>query len=249
MAEQTHTTHNPFEELVPATGIGDWAYQARTDLARYIKPLTIRDEVKPYAEAVEQRLRALETAVKVKKVPEGTARAQFVEWLLANDYGGFLFYSDKHDAEVQAANAAAAQKATDRMIQSAREVAVQTRHGYSGVGDKIGTVVVGMADTVGGVTHVGHSGGYTRAQQQHPLMAELVAWTKQREDWDTDACAEVDAMNKYLLGSTHTRLSQIPRGKLFFHAETYNWSDGKWQARKACGNCDQWLKRIGAGRV
>ncbi|MET8144604.1 hypothetical protein ABZU32_30235 [Sphaerisporangium sp. NPDC005288] len=249
MAEQTHTTHNPFDELVPATGVGDWAYQARTDLARYIRPLTIRDEVKPYAEAVEKRLRALETAVKVNKVAEGTARAEFIEWLLTNDYGGFLFYSDKHDEEVRAANEAAAKKATDRMIQSARDVAVRTRNGYSGVGNNIGTVVVGMADTVGGVTYVGHSGGYTRAEQQHALMAELVGATKQREDWGTDACAEVDAMNQYLLTTTYTLVSQIPRGKLFFHAETYNWSEDKWQARRACGNCDQWLKRIGAGRV
>ncbi|GAA1255760.1 hypothetical protein GCM10009677_02150 [Sphaerisporangium rubeum] len=251
MAEQATTPYSEFDELVPLTGLKDWAFKARTDLARYLKPLTIQDDVKPYAEAVHGRLITLETAIGVKNVAEADARAAFVGWLEKNDWGGgFRFFIDTNTEEVRKAQEAAAQAAVNRIIQSATSVAVDLRNGYSGVGNKIGTVVAGLSETAAGRTFTGNSGGYVRAAQQHALMAELLSRTAQREDWDVNACAEVDAMNKYLLATPAVRrLSDIPRGKLFFHAETYAWEKGTWQARKACKNCDQWLIRIGAGRV
>ncbi|WP_436760908.1 hypothetical protein [Streptosporangium sp. V21-05] len=43
-----------------------------------------------------------------------------------------------------------------------------------------------------------------------------------------------------------TKKSEIQAGTLYFHAETWNSTNQKWQARSACKTCDVWLKEIGA---
>ncbi|MFC6084327.1 hypothetical protein [Sphaerisporangium aureirubrum] len=249
MAEQTSTTNNPFEKQVPTTGVQAWALKARQDLARYIKPLTIRDDVKPYAEAVEKQLVALESAIGVKKTDQSVARAEFITWLLRNDYGGFQFYVDSKDKEILEANRLAAEAAVNKIIASARDAAVQLRNQHGGgSGAAVGTVVSGLADVTTGNTYTGTSGNFAYVTQ-HAVMLTLLAQTTQVENWPVTGCAEVDAMNNYLHHMNITSVAGIPRGKLFFHAETWNSNSRKWQPRSACSNCDQWIAKIGAGRI
>ncbi|MFC6084328.1 hypothetical protein [Sphaerisporangium aureirubrum] len=249
MAEQTFTAEIPMEKQVPTVKVKDWAFQARTDLASYIKTLTIRDDVKPYAEALEKHLLRLEKSI-TDGTDEAVARATFIETVTNTDYGNaWAFYIDRKTAADLAFHAAAAKVALQQLVNSARDAAVRvSKQNSGGPGSAVGTVIAGLADASTGTTYTGTSGNYAYVTQ-HPLMAQVLAGTAQAEKWPVTGCAEVDAMNTYLLTTNFTKLSDIPRGKLHFHAETYNWSKGTWQARGACSNCDQWLKKIGAGRI
>ncbi|MFD9704588.1 hypothetical protein [Lentzea sp. NPDC059081] len=128
--------------------------------------------------------------------------------------------------------------------QRATALAVSLRDQYPhGDSKKVGRVVAGLADSDGG--------GWTGTSRGVKKKLIAVTWqllsdVVKKEDWEVHACGEVDAINKYLIDMGFQSVKDIPGGELFSHAET--WSDEKhrWEGRKACKNCIQWLERIGA---
>ncbi|MGW0595212.1 alpha/beta fold hydrolase [Streptosporangium sp. NPDC002607] len=99
-----------------------------------------------------------------------------------------------------------------------------------------------------GKTWPGTSGEYSLSKK-HPVMAKVLAGVTQVEEWPVTACGEVAAMNAYLNSAGITDVSKIPRDTLYFHAQTWNAMAGKWQARSGCGNCRQWVTKIGAAWI
>ena len=98
-----------------------------------------------------------------------------------------------------------------------------------------------MADAQGN-TYLGTSGHGAL----HAVMGKLLVGVQKVEDWPTNVCGEIDAMNQYLAGNPWTEIAQIPKGELFSHAETWDATARKWKGRSACKNCEQWLKKIEA---
>ncbi|GAA3421450.1 hypothetical protein [Streptosporangium vulgare] len=249
MTEQPHIALPTVNDQVPATGVKEWAFGARTLLDGFHRKMTILDREKEGVDLLMKRLSRLEFSI-VSGTSEGSARGAFVEWVEENDAGGWAYYLAKK-AEVEREQAEEqAKRRHEMIIASAREEAVNLRRKYpGGKGTAVGTVIVGLADTVTGKTYTGTSGAYAYADKQHAVMEELLAGVPEVESWPVNACAEVEAMNKLLIARKITKKSEIQAGTLYFHAETWNSRDGKWQARSACKNCDVWLKKIGACRI
>lgn len=248
MAETTHASHNPAEEAVPTTKVKEWASKARIELGQWLRTATIGSDVKAAAEEVWKRLGALESALVSQTKSEAEARAAFVTWVYENDWnGGFTWYLEEKAKAVAEANRLEAEQAIQRFIAKARTEAQKATRTVGG----LGTVVAGLADLGTQQTFTGTSGAYPYLPQteKHPIMEEILAKVGQGEEWTVDNCAEVDAMNKYLYKIKARVLSDVQGKNLYFHAETWNWDKKVWQPRKACGNCDKWLKTIGARRV
>ncbi|MCG8915878.1 hypothetical protein L6E12_08770 [Actinokineospora sp. PR83] len=117
----------------------------------------------------------------------------------------------------------------------------ETKRHANGPDGVVGTVIAGMADGAGG-SWVGTSGHGA----VHRVMWDLLDGVNQVEAWETHVCGEVDAMNQYLVAHAVNSVADIPVGGVFSHAQTWDAGQRKWKARAACGNCEQWLKRIGA---
>ncbi|KAA9381721.1 hypothetical protein F5972_02545 [Microbispora cellulosiformans] len=248
MAETTHTSHNPAEEAVPTTKVKEWASAARVELGQWLRTATLASETKAAAEEVWKRLGALESALVNKTKSEAEARAAFVTWVYESDWnGGFTWYLEEKARVVAEARRLEAEQAIQRFIAKARTEAQKATRTQGGVG----TVVAGLADLGTQQTFTGTSGAYPNlpGSGKHPVMEEILSRVGQGEDWTVDNCAEVDAMNKYLYAINARVLSDVQGKNLYFHAETWNWDKKVWQPRKACGNCDKWLKTIGARRV
>ncbi|WP_433245159.1 hypothetical protein ACQPYK_42930 [Streptosporangium sp. CA-135522] len=248
MAETTHAPHNPAEEAVPPTKVKDWASATRIELGQWIKTLKLSNDIKEAADAVWKRLGALESALVNKTQSETEARAAFVTWVADNDWhGGFAWYLEEKAKAVAEANRLAADQAIQRFIATARTEAQKATRMQGG----LGTVVAGLADIATQQTFTGTSGAYPSllATGKHPIMQSLLARTGQGEEWTVDNCAEVDAMNKYLYAINARLMTDVHGKNLYFHAETWNWDKKVWQPRKACGNCDSWMKVIGARRI
>lgn len=249
MTDQPYVAPPTVNDQVPRTGVKEWAFSARSLLDGFFRRMTILDREKDGVELLTQRLLRLESAI-IGGTDEGTARAAFVTWVEENDGGGWAYYLGKK-AEVERQKAEEqAKRRHEAIISSAREEAVTLRKKYpGGKGSAVGTVIVGLADTITGKTYTGTSGAYAQATKKHRVMEELLAGVPQVEDWPVNACAEVEAMNKFLNAGEITKKSEIQAETLYFHAETWNEKSGKWQARSACKNCDVWLKKIGACRI
>ncbi|MEU8385339.1 hypothetical protein, partial [Streptosporangium sp. NPDC048865] len=237
------------DEWVPTTEVKKWAFDARTLLKGFFEKLTIRDSVKPHVEILLQKLSRLESSI-IGGTPEGTARATFVTWVNEEDSGGWPYYVQVKTAEDRRLAEEAAEARRQKIIKMATSEAVKTRNQYNtGNNNAVGTVIVGLADTVSGTVHVGTSGNYAYSTQQNQVMKDLLAGLNPVEKWPMTGCAEVDAMNNFLNARGVTSRGEIPPGTLYFHAETWNEKSGKWQARGACKNCEQWLPKIGAGHA
>ncbi|MEU7901199.1 hypothetical protein AB0B45_51315 [Nonomuraea sp. NPDC049152] len=246
--EQTFASLPTDEELVPATDLKKWAQKARAFLQDAIKEDKPDGFFADALEALRRRMASLETAL-LNGTPESEARKDFLVWVREKSTGGsWAYYATKR---VEADRLAAAQEALKThaaRIDRARSEAVKARNAPAAKGADYGTVIAGLSDAGSDDFWIGTSGAYTRATQQHPLMQELLAGVGQAENWPVNACAEVDAMNQYLLARGFTRKAQIPAGALYFHAETWNYDEEKWQARKTCGNCSTWIGKIGGRR-
>ncbi|MEV4747475.1 hypothetical protein AB0K21_13965 [Streptosporangium sp. NPDC049248] len=249
MTDQPYVAPPTVGDRVPTTGVKEWAFGAWALLDGFFRKMTIVDREKDGVELLMNRLRRLESAI-IGGTSEASARAAFIDWVNDNDGGGWAYYlTKKAEADRQEAEAQAKAR-HERITASAREEAVSLRNKHpGGKGVAVGTVIVGLADTITGKTYTGTSGAYTYADKRHAVMEELLVGVPQVEDWPVNACAEVDAMNKLLIARKITKKSEIKAETLYFHAETWNSTSGKWQARSACKNCDVWLKKIGAGRV
>jgi hypothetical protein len=100
-----------------------------------------------------------------------------------------------------------------------------------------------LADMTTGQTWTGVSGVHDGLQ---PVMRALLLPCKKMELWPLTACAEVEAMNKYLIIHAELmKVDDIPGKNLFFQAGA---TDRKG-AKRACRNCQQWISNMGASRV
>jgi hypothetical protein len=100
-----------------------------------------------------------------------------------------------------------------------------------------------LADMTTGQTWTGVSGVHEGLQ---PVMRALLQPCDKLELWPLTACAEVEAMNKYLMIHAEIlKVDDIPGNNLFFQAGA---TDRKG-AKRACQNCQQWISNMGATRV
>jgi len=248
MSEQTSTP--TFADQVPETGFSKWAGTVRTGLQTYIKAhvpdLTSKRE--PF-EAIGKKLSSLTYAVACGDKPEDTARDEFVTWLDENDAGSWGTFIT-HTTRMETLTAQEKESKDKLSLASAAlgEAQRLVKKYGGGAGGKAGTVIAVVSHAGTGKTWSGTSGEYSTATK-HPLMAKVLTGVVQVEEWPVTACGEVAAMNDYLNSTGLTDVAKIPKGMLYFHAQTWNARDGKWQARSACKNCDQWLKKIGAARI
>ncbi|MGJ6963499.1 hypothetical protein ACSDR0_16470 [Streptosporangium sp. G11] len=247
MSEQTHVALPTADDLVPPAGVKTWAFGARTLLKGFYDKMTIANKEKPYVELLMTKLSRLESAI-IGGTAETVARTTFVEWVRDEDEGGWSYYVQVKAAEDLRLAREAREARRQEIIGKARSEAVKARSRYSsGNNSAVGMVISGLADTVSDTVYVGTSGAYAYAKVQHPVMKELLTGVAMVESWPVTGCAEVDAMNQFLIARAITRKAQIEPGTLYFHAETWNEKSGKWQARGACKNCGQWLSKIEAG--
>lgn len=246
--EQTVASLPTDEQLVPSAELKKWAQNARALLQDAIKEDKPDGSFADSLEALRRKMANLETVL-INGTPENEARKDFLYWIQEKSTGGsWAYYATKR---VEADRLAAAQEALWKhaaRIDRARSEAVKARNTSAAMGADYGTVIAGLSDAGSDDFWIGTSGAYTRAAQQHPLMQELLAGVGQVEKWPVNACAEVDVMNQYLIARGFTKKSDIPAGVLYFHAETWNYADSKWQPRKTCGNCSTWIAKIGGRR-
>ncbi|GLW11987.1 hypothetical protein Misp01_71150 [Microtetraspora sp. NBRC 13810] len=248
MSEQPLTSTSVYRRQVPETDFKKWATAARLELQTYIRQLPDVPSKRGPLEDISKKLSLLEYAM-VGSKSESTAREEFVSWLEEYDTGGWARFADERARLETARKQEKEEKDRRSTIAGAPAEAIKLTKKYgAGAGVKVGTVIAVLVHAKTGKLWSGTSGEYTTSEK-HPLMKTILTGVVQVEDWPVAACGEVAAMNAYLHDSGTTDLSQLPSGTLFFHAQTWNAKDGKWQARAACKNCDQWLKKIGAGRV
>ncbi|MEU8203590.1 hypothetical protein [Streptosporangium sp. NPDC049046] len=248
MSEQTSTP--TFADQVPETDFPEWASAVRTDLQTYIKTHVpdLASKRDPF-EAIDKKLSSLTYAIAYYDKAESTAREEFIAWLEENDTGAWGTFV-AHTTRMETLKAQEKErKDKDSLASKALEEAQRLTRKYgAGAGRKAGTVIAVVSHAGTGKTWSGTSGEYSLSTK-HPLMAKVLTGVSQVEDWPITACGEVAAMNAYLNSTGITEMAKIPKDMLYFHAQTWNATGGKWQARSACGNCDQWLKKIGAKRI
>ncbi|MFF5210144.1 hypothetical protein [Streptosporangium sp. NPDC000396] len=246
--EQTFASLPTEEDLVPTTDLKKWALNARMFLQDAIKADQPVGSFADALEALRSRMASLETSL-LNGTAESEARKAFITWVREKStQGAWVYYATKKVEADRLKAAEAALKTHAARIDRARSEAIKTRNTSAAMGSAYGTVIAGLSDSSSDDYWIGTSGAYTRSAQQHPVMQELLAGVGQGEAWPVNACAEVDAMNQYLIARGFTRKAQIPAGTLYFHAETWNYDEGKWQARKTCGNCSGWIKKIDGRR-
>jgi hypothetical protein len=246
--EQTFASLPSEEELIPADHLKEWVIGARLFLQTRMKADELTGGFEEAVEALRRRMSSLETSL-LSGTAEGEARQAFIIWLREKATKGVWVYYAKawiEDKRLKAAEAAL--KIHAQRIDRARGEAVKARNNPAAMGRDYGTVIAGVSDSASDDYWIGTSGAYAYAAVQHPLMQELLAGVGQAEDWPVNACAEVDAMNQYLIARGHTAKNQIPPGTLYFHAETYNHTSKKWQSRSTCANCDTWVAKIDGRR-
>ncbi|MER6170811.1 hypothetical protein [Streptosporangium sp. NPDC001681] len=200
-------------------------------------------------EDIAKKLTSLAYAVTYNGKSESTAREELVAWLGGNDTGGWGTFMT-HVTRMETLKAQEKEsKEKISLASTARQEAQHLIKKYStGSGDKVGTVIAVVAHAGTGKTWPGTSGEYSLSKK-HPIMAKVLAGVTQVEEWPVTACGEVAAMNAYLNSTGITDVSKIPRDTLYFHAQTWNAMAGKWQARSGCGNCRQWVTKIGAAWI
>ncbi|MER5645958.1 hypothetical protein [Streptosporangium sp. NPDC002524] len=246
MSEQTEVVLPTADDLVPPAGVKAWAFGARTLLKGFHDKMTIVNKEKPHVELLMTKLSRLESAI-IAGTAETAARTTFVEWVRDEDEGGWPYYVKVKAADDLRLAREAREARRQEVAGWARSEAVKERNRYgSGNNNAVGMVISGLADTVSETVYVGTSGAYAYAVVQHPVMKKLLTGVVQAESWPVTGCAEVDAMNKFLIARAVTPATKIEPGTLYFHAETWNEKGGKWQARGACKNCEQWLSKIEA---
>lgn len=234
---------------IDRTALKNWAYQRRSEMSAILRKMKVGDP-KDAVEELIKRLGTLESSMLSEEVDPMTAWSAFIDYLDEKDSGGWSFYLEKQAILDKELEETRRKEAIERFAALAATKAVQFRKGHAGgPGSTVGTVVAGLANVEDGSSWVGTSGVSLHKYASHPVMAKLLANTHQAEDWPVEACAEVDAMKQYLHQANITSVDQIPKGALFFHAET--WDDRKrvWKGRSACANCSQWFEKIGAKRV
>lgn len=131
--------------------------------------------------------------------------------------------------------------------QGAINAAIELRDANpNGPNARVGTVCAGLAH-ISGVVWRGTSGA--PLSDLHPVMATLLSSVVQVENWPVGACGEVHAMNQYLTARSIDKVSEIEGEDLYSHAETWNATENKWQARGACKNCSQWMDKVKINRA
>ncbi|WP_433249500.1 hypothetical protein ACQPYK_02485 [Streptosporangium sp. CA-135522] len=246
--EQTFASLPADEDLVPHTDLKGWAQKARMFLQEAIKTDQSSGAFADALEALRRRMASLESSL-LGGTTESEARKAFITWVREKSTeGAWAYYAAKKVEADRLKAVEEARKTHALRIDRARSEAIKLRNTPAVMGSAYGTVVAGLSDTASDDYWIGTSGAYTRADQQHPVMRELLADVGQAEAWPVEACAEVDAMNQYLIARGFTRKNQIPLGTLYFHAETWNYEASKWQSRKTCGNCSAWIKKIDGRR-
>ncbi|MDF5758169.1 hypothetical protein [Spongiactinospora sp. TRM90649] len=238
-------------DQVPEKDFQTWAGYARTHLHEYIKTLPDRALTRDPFESIAKRLSILAAHVREHDKSEAEGREAFISWVetqyLTREWESFMGYVADKVAVLEKEKVKEEKRslAGNALVESRRLVGKYS----TGPGDKVGTVIAVIAHSGTGKTWWGTSGGYSIAAKQHPVVKEVLKGVHKAEEWEVTACGEVDALNAFLNSGTIAKMSEIPKGVLHFHAVTWNYDKSKWQARGACLNCDQWLKRIGAARL
>jgi len=100
---------------------------------------------------------------------------------------------------------------------------------------------------------IGKSGWLSSGRTLHPAVRSLLAKVRSKGDWDKDACAEVDALNRLMKAHYPdiTSWDQIPKGIVSqaLEARSRKGAMPAWYPRDACLNCRQWLEIIEASYV
>ncbi len=226
-----------------------WAYQRRSEASSIYKTMTVHQPRTAVEELIE-RLRKLEGSL----VDEGRdpikAWDAFIAFLDDYDTGGWTFYLERQAAIDKEIEDEERRLTRQRLAALAATEAVAMRNKYPGGPNVlVGTVIAGLVDVETGRTWIGTSGQTAHTRAAHTVMTNLLKGTVKAEEWPVAACAEVDAMKQYLHDMGIDSADGIPADTLYFHAETWNSSAGKWQGRAACKNCSQWFKKISAQRV
>ncbi|GAA3447063.1 hypothetical protein [Planomonospora venezuelensis] len=219
--------------------------------------------------ALRNKLNSCENGIATDRLTPADAVTGFQKWLAdGSDHGAWDAYvadqTAKDTTERKRQEEAAALKRVSDAKEAARRTAMNICGRHSGgllsnrPGDNpVGRVVCGLA-VIGspGVTFEGYSG---QDMHQHPtsdLIRQLVRGITQSEKWPPEACAEVDALKRWLNspGVNVASIEQIPRDTLVFHARVWHpggrWGGKQtspgWQDRGACVYCQNWIGRIGA---
>lgn len=241
--------HDPADNgatLATVANIQQWAEAGRmatVQLAKQGKRLNSQVE---YLEAVQKKYLGVYTQAATGLANGQQAITDFNTWKGNEGYDAWAYFESLQGPGATEAKEVVAQQQRLQHIADrsnlATSIAVAERNNHSGGPDAVvGTVICGMADANGN-TYLGTSGHGAL----HPVMSKLLQGVGQAEKWPINVCGEIDAMNQYLAANAWTDVSQIPKGELFSHAETWDAKQRKWKSRGACANCEQWLSKIHA---
>lgn len=267
---QPYQSFTPIPDAAdPEQKIKDWFYLRRTQVAALARSYTPQSNfTQAEMDGLENKLRNMEGILATDQPPK-TAIGNFKQWLDEGyDNGAWTYYKNgqetkdlaESDRQAQAAKAAEINEAKGRARNGVLALSKKNSGGLMAASGRNGRVISALAVVSDpALLHTGISGQDKHQYVDHPLIAPLLAGTSKAMDWPQEACAEVDALKKYLhaLPVQLTAVSQIPRNTLVFHAMVWhpggNWegkaTSQRWQDRSACANCDQWLKTIGALRA
>lgn len=255
------------DQNTPVNQVKTWFYQRRVQvegLARQLNPKS--DFSQDTMERLGAKIRNAETRLAGGEDHVAVV-ADFRAWVVdGSDYGAWNYYKTWQLAQDQAAADALAKAAAEQALSDAKNAANRAAtsetkkrpRGLMNSDNTAGRVIAGLA-FIGtpGVTYFGISGVDMHAASGLPVnqvITALLSGATQAEKWPLAACAEVDALKRYLTANGITSVAAIPKDTLVFHAEVWNpgqqW-DGKttsphWQPRAACKNCKQWIGKIGA---
>jgi hypothetical protein len=100
----------------------------------------------------------------------------------------------------------------------------------------MGKTIAAMIDLDTGVIFVDSSG---RAGRDLAAKTEsVIRVAKKAEDWEVNACAEVNALDRHIRGG----LNPVPGvTHLYSYCYTWDYDKRRWTGRGACHNCRQWL--------
>ncbi|MBG0831391.1 hypothetical protein HS041_26960 [Planomonospora sp. ID67723] len=218
---------------------------------------------------LRNKLNNYESAIATDRTTPADAVTSFQKWLADGyDNGAWDAYvknqTAKDTVERKRQEEASALKEVNDAKAAATQTAMNICRRHSGGllsnrpgDDPVGRVVCGLA-VIGspGVTFEGYSGQDMHLHPTSALIGELVRGITRSEKWPPEACAEVDALKRWLNGpGAHiASIEQIPKDALVFHARVWHpggkWNGKQtspgWQDRGACVYCKNWLKRIGA---
>jgi hypothetical protein len=267
------TPYEPFTDIpavtpaTPAAQVKGWFFLRRSQvnaLAVQLGPRTDFD--KDTMALLGARITSAESKLAQGAAP-GTVVEEFQDWVgQYGDNGAWDYYAAWQKQQDQAMLDAQASAAGEKAVSDARNGAGQaaiaeTRRragGLMSADGRNGRVIAGLAFVgVPGTAYTGISGRDMHAPSSpaaDQVIAGLLAGIRPAEQWPLEACAEVDALKRYLTAAGIISAAGIPKDTLVFHAEVWHpggaWkgkvSSPGWKSRGACANCRQWVGRIGA---